>query len=631
MKGYERRQLESARVVVNAMMDTAADDAAAKGDAAKFVQERRLSKGQADNLVGDFGKLEGLPKSFHLPISGRASSPEDINRIRDERKPHIQAVTQRINELLAGGKEKLAESLKRDFDDWLNARESAASYLPYGEEFAKEIGAHLRELIDALDRKLAVVERELNDIAKEFEQLDVRVEAAKKKPHIWTGQGAVKKNIETACGNYSGAVDKQARKILAHAQIRYARDLAQALSSHAGSAGQHYAATRERMRAILDSLVDPGKEDVGKKENENPFDHTIKFVPEPPEFKTTSAEFITWCREKHGSLYAFTKKPDDEVKAGILEFVRADNMKLTDLSIEYVLKEALKLRDAKKEELYLSVKESLDQLSHLSAPLWRYNESEIPLTRKNINTKLSYCGVPDAENPVAEEYKGSWLAGTNTRFIGTIDRHRLIFFNITFGVPLFALQGIREMEHEYFAKRDNVPCDLSDRWKNYPNLIPKQAGSVMETFALAQVPDFGFIRRGKDNYYTVHLSVNGTPKEIKLAKGRKEAFEVFKDKLHIVQDVSDAIGEKLEGEDLNKLRELLHAYRDKLQAYGATKGNGYHNGGNGSNGTNGSHAHGEDAPAPEAEDAPPESEEDLEFIKYEIAAITNFDKGIRSL
>jgi hypothetical protein len=573
-KNYERRQLESAHAVVNAMMDAPADAAAAKGDAARFVQERLLAKGY----------------------------------------------------------QRLAASLKGDFDKWLDDRQSGAGYLTYGEEFAKEVSARLLEMIDALDRRLSDANSELNKVGAEFEQFDKRIEAAKKKPHFWTGQGKVSKSIEDACKNYNGVIDKQGRKLLYREQVRHARDLVQAIWSHADSAGKQYAAVKEKMRAILNNLVGSGKGADFKVDRQSPFDYMLQFAPRPPELKTTPAEFVKWCRERYGSVYSFTMKPDEEIEAGIMEFVRADNVKLADLSIDYLLEEALRLKNAvgngdarKQEEAYLMVKESLDQLSLLSAPLWRYNESEIPLTRKNINTKLSYCGVPNAEeNPPAESYKGSWLAGANTRFIETIDQHRLIFFNITFGVPLFALQGIKEMEHEYFAKRDAVPCHLSYKWKNYLNLIPKQVGSVIGAFALAQVPYFGFIK-SKDNYFTAHLKdVSGAAKEVPLARGRKEAFEVFRDKLHVVQNVSDAIVEKIDGEDLNKLKDVLQMYKDTLTDYVSSKEPSPNGGGNGSHSPNGNAAH------PDVEFTPPESEEDAEFINREIEAMVNFLKEISS-
>jgi hypothetical protein len=629
---YEKRQLESARAIINAMMQDNAGGGAAKADAAKFVQERRLGKGQVDNLLADLVKQEGAPKSFRIPMAGWKFDAEAGNRIKDMHKAHVDGESQGIKNQLDKSSQALAATLEGEFDTWRDARQSGSDYLTYGEELAKEVSAKLVETEDALGRKLSETEAALNRLTNEFGQLGDAIEKAKQKPRMWSSLATVKKNIETACGNYNGAIDKQCRTIQRREQVAHALELVRAFRSHVDTVAIQFAATKKKMRDVLDSLVDSDRGATFKVARPNPFEYTLQFMPPQPELKAGVVEFVNWCKEEYGSVYSFSQKTDEEVKEGVMKFVRADNLRLKDLSIDYLLNEALKMKsagergDEAKHREYLKVRQALDQLSNLAAPLWRYNESEIPLTRKNINTKLSYCGVPNGVNPPANKYKGSWLDGDNINFIETIDRHRLIFFNITFGIPLFALQGIKEMEQEYIAKRDTVPCHLSSRWKNDLYLIPKQVNSVIGTFALAQVPYFNFIKRDKNDFYTVHLKdVSGLPKEIQLEKGRIEAYEVFKDKLHVVQEVSDAIADKIEGENLGRLKDILLRYQDTLSSSISA------NGSDSNGGSNGSHHHNLAEPPQHEFSAPAHaSGEDQELIKQELEALANYVKEISS-
>lgn len=629
---YEKRQLESARAIINAIMKDDADNDAAQVDAAKFVQENRLGKNQVDNLLADLVKQEGAAKSFRIPTAGWKFDAEAANRIKDMHRAQVDGESQSIKNQLNKGSQALIETITREFDTWRDARQSGSDYLTYGEELAKEVDAKLLETEDALGRMLSDAKGALNRLTNEFGSLGDAIEKAKQKPHFWSGQRTVKKNIETACGNYNGAIDKQCRVILRREQIEHALELVRAVQLHVRMSATQFAAIKKKMRDVLDGLVDTDRGAAFKVVRQNPFEYTLQFMPPQPELKAGVTEFVNWCRQEYGSLYSFSQKPDEEVKDGIVKFVRADNLKLKDLSIDYLLNEALKMKstgeqgEEGKHGEYLKVRQALDQLSNLAAPLWRYNESEIPLTRKNINTKLSYCGVPDAADPPAKKFKGSWLDGDSINFIETIDQHRLIFFNITFGIPLFALQGIKEMEQEYIAKRDAIPCHLSSRWKNDLYLIPKQVNSVIGTFALAQVPYFNFIKRDKNNLYTVHLKdVTGFPKEIQLEKGRMEAYEVFRDKLHVVQEVSDAIADKIEGENLGTIKDILLRYQDALS--GSISANGSDSNGGG----NGSHPHNlAEPPQPEADAPAQASGEDQELIKQELEALANYVKEISS-
>lgn len=632
---YAMRQFASGRSVIEGLLSSHAD-AVAREDASAFVQGQRLGKAQIVNLLADRFRPTDLPTSFRIHIPDHVYTPEDGNDLRDVKYPrHVAEMRQKFKSLIGRDALPLAAEIAAAFDEVCNSRRSGKDYLTYREEFAKGVAAGLLELRDELDRKSLENEAKLSLVAKEFDELGERIEQAKKRPSFWKRwwwRESVSKNMEGACANYNGAVENQCKGFLLREQLTHSRDLAQSLWAHADSVVKECSATRAKMKTVLDGLEAPGQQAGTKGPREDPFEYTLQSSLRPPELKTTTAEFVAWCVARHGSVYSFIQQPDEKVKEGILEFVSADNVELSNVSIDDMLLEALKHKGAGEQNNghgqseYQAVKGALDQLSYLAAPLWRFNAEEIPLTRKNINTKLSYCGVPDSKEPVpAKQYSGSWLNGDGTNFVETIDPHRIIFFNITFGVPLFALQGIKEMEHEYFAKRDTVPCHLSKRWNTDASLVPKQVNSVMGTFALAVMPDFSIITADSGKLYSAHLKdSNGAEKTVKLDMGLKPAFKAFSNKLNVVQEVSDAIGIKIEEFDQAKLKEMLQDYKEWLTNFVAADGAGSNGHGNGSHQGNGGGA------KPDAAFNLPLTGEDEEFLKDMAKAVGNFDKEIGS-
>lgn len=638
---YERQQIASARSVIEGLLNSPAD-ADARDDASDFILNERLGKAQTDTLLIDRFRPTDLPTSFKIPLPDHVYTVDDGNDLRDTKHPqHKAEMRQNFKTLLGRDAQTLAASLAALFDKSSDARRASKDYLTYREEFAKGITAALVELRDEIDRKKAETDARLGRIDKEFEELSEQIERAKNGPGFWkrvknflTGGEGLSEKMEKACANYNGAVENQCRGLLLREQLSQARGLAQSLWSHADSVVKQCSATRTKMKAVLDSLEGTEQLAASKPEYDDPFEYTLQSSLRPPEMKTSTAEFVAWCVEQYGSVYSFIQQPDEGVKAGILRFVHADNAEKNNFSIDDMLTEALKYKDAGAQNNghgqieYQKVKQALDQLSFLAAPLWRFNAEEIPLTRKNINTKLAYCGVPSTKEPpgpAAKHYRGSWLNGDNTNFVETIDPNRLIFFNITFGVPLFALQGIKEMEHEYFAKRDTVPCHLSRKWNTDASLVPKQVGSVMGTFALAVMPDFSIITLDTDNVYVVHLKdPNGNEKTVRLDAGLKASYRAFSNKLHVVQEVSDAIGEKIEGFDPAKLKEILQRYNDWLKTYVTTNGASHNGQGNGTHTGNG------DGVKPEPPFDLPLAGEEEDFIKKMIEAIANFHKEIGS-
>lgn len=635
IREYEKKQFASAQTLIEQILQNTDAGDHAEAEAEKFIQRRHLGIEQITDLVGDLNRQQGSPsvKSHGIDIAPWTFNKDSGNDLRSKHNEHVERKSREFKDRVAHNLLQLTETFRNDLKAWQQENQSRPDFLAYTERFATTLGKRLQQLGDALKQRLSKAERDSGGI-----EFTTHGTALDKAASPFLGFGLSKK-MRAACIGYNGMIDRQCRNILLKEQLQQAIELAKALRESADEIARTCVSTRKKMREILDNLAVKHERLSVKYDQKNPFEYILQYMPDLPELEIRPAAFVNWCKERYGSLHSFMHKKNEEIEKGIMEFINADGVKLSELSIDLILKEVKEkaermkkertndggtdehLSDDQNELEFQHLKDILAQLSRLAAPLWRYNDSEIPLNHKSINTKLSYCGVPATEKPAAEDYRGSWLNGVNTKFIKTIDQHRMTFFNITFGVPLFALQGIKEMEQEYYSKRDTRPCHLNFRWTTYPDLVPKQIESVKGCFALALAPMFNLIRRGGDQIYTVHLD----ERRISLGKGMKEAYATFEGKPNIYSDVNDKILQLMDGEDLLKLKQKLQTYVDRLSEVVSLNGSKKDGANNGSEGKS------EVKHAPlDGEYPQPDSGEDKEFLNEMVETIKNFIRGISS-
>jgi hypothetical protein len=568
-KMYEKRHLESAKYLISDLFQKLAPDSFPDSDAVKFIQDNHLGVSQISHLLSDMGgsiRPLTIDDLTFNKAAGDSLIKKADNYLEKEEKNFKAAIDAKFAQV--------SDHIDESFDKLREEHLKKQDFLTYSDDFSAVLSKHLQDLEDALKHQLGMPEFDLTRI--NFTDQKEKIYEAKKG---WFGLGFfVSRSMKVACGNYAAQANNRVKAILKREQALKAINLVESLRAKAVEISQHCISIRSKMKEVLDNLTAKHEDEKFEPDKQNPFEHVLSYMPQMPELKPRPSEFIKWCREQHGSVYSFVNKSLEEIEKNIMDFVSADNVKLNDLSIDYVFQEAYSPtvsahQNGQPNKNFLDVKDALDRLSRLAAPLWRYNNSEIPLSR-NPASKISYCGVRDADlqpHPL-DPYKGSWLSSGKTEYITTIDQNRITFFNVTFGVPLFALQGIKEMHFEYYAKRTNNSCHLNHRGSGeLPDLIPLQAGFALSYFAVAQV--LGLIKKNRDHAYTVYLKTNnGMSNEFLLARGRKEAYTTFESTYNIVQAVKDVITEKMNSADKNSIVSRLEQYNNAQKKILSTDG-----------------------------------------------------------
>jgi hypothetical protein len=179
-----------------------------------------------------------------------------------------------------------------------------------------------------------------------------------------------------------------------------------------------------------------------------------------------------------------------------MSYVKECYRPLTDQSIEDILR--LGSPDILSKEL--------KQLRFKAAPLWRYDEGKIPLTRRSDISEAYYYGVPDASQTILNHTNvlGKVPHGEELPvFVSTLHPHRITLLRVKIGVPLFALHSIVDMERAYKDPDKTVSNHLHREWESLPNVIPRAAdGDALRWFAIAMAPEpFDLITRRGELYY----------------------------------------------------------------------------------------------------------------------------------
>lgn len=226
---------------------------------------------------------------------------------------------------------------------------------------------------------------------------------------------------------------------------------------------------------------------------------------------------------------------------------------LTSMNIEQVL------ADSNPED----VGEDLQQLGKLAVPLWKYQDAEIPAKQQHIITEFYYYGVESNNTIFSNPPLSSRLpkGKGNISFVPTGEPHKLTLFRVEIGVPLFTLNGIKDMELAYLDP-DKVFKHLHRNWTNLANLIPPEDdGGALRWFALALAPHPYSLIVNQKRQYVVHTdqarkSEDGT---LLLGDDRKSAFKAFKNNVSLVKEIAQKV-DRITHEDKEKARLSLETY-----------------------------------------------------------------------
>ena len=280
-------------------------------------------------------------------------------------------------------------------------------------------------------------------------------------------------------------------------------------------------------------------------------------------------EFIKFCKEQYQSMSKLANTKVPEIASNLNRFVDNYYGEVAVSAIEDVL-------DKMEPHRLASV---FNLLSELSAPLWCYDDSRMPLPHETI--KETCCiGVRDADDTILKQHEENvGLGKSSPSYISLVDSNRITMFTIKAGVPLFALEGMDDMEHSYYKWSDISSNHIDQRWKWFPDLIPSRYKATPEAnqvaalcFALALAPaPFAIISRDVATF-TLNLTKlhEGEPQSLLLGESILNAFRALRDmpeevnKLRLV--IKKIIEEGLEESKKNKTNVVKSALELQITA-----------------------------------------------------------------
>jgi hypothetical protein len=292
---------------------------------------------------------------------------------------------------------------------------------------------------------------------------------------------------------------------------------------------------------------------------ESPFEHVVRFAADEHRPALNGDDFFQWYRLTHGSVSLWADMRDENVQNQIMEYVVERYRPLAGQAID----DMLRLGGPE------SISHDLKQLNNLAVPLWRYDESKIG--SRSVIDEFYYYGVEDVSSTVLAdpEVHGKVPRGTTAPgLVSTLDSKRITLFKVKIGVPLFALQGIEDMERAYTDPEKRVSNHLHRDWESFPNLIPRVGGGeALRWFALAQAPDpFELITRRGEWYYIRTQSAKKVDNgELKLGQGRLNAFHAFEKNRDLIKEVEDKVNTvtRIKGQD--EISRVLREHSERLQ------------------------------------------------------------------
>ncbi len=549
---YESLQKESSQKLVDDILKLHANSEDIDASVYKFNQTYYLFDDNTEPFLQQLNKQgsnAGMG-TFKSQINAMAFNRNSLIEIRNRHERYLRNVESQINRDLRINYKQLKEQFSAGFQEWQEKSLARTDFLDYMKEVLKRLVDKIDRMKEAVQLQLDQSDSRLDDIPANFKEKEESISAASK------AYFKKAKKIKTACINYAGAVDMQRELIFRKEACRLASDLLSEYRIEIDKILQECRHFKTVLNRLLEDMAAGNTDAADNTAREhNPFESLLP-CPAPALGTRNTSDFIGWCNEKFGSLAALMKKPLNDVKDDIHSYIASRSGPAAEMTIDEVIK--AELRNPKNVDL----ESRLNYLSQLAAPLWFYNDGEIPLTRKTVS-KMAYCGVSNGDNPLIKNLKSGWLGGTPPTLIKTIDPNRITFFNISFGIPLFALNGIKEMEEEYYSKRTGS-CHLHRDWQKFPDIIPKRLGNPLSCFAIAQASGFELIQVVSDDY-TIYLSQNGGKRrEVSLGKDPEHAFRTFEEKQDDFEAVKQAILEIVNNQDKQVITNNLTHQKDNL-------------------------------------------------------------------
>ena len=553
---YEKMQLEDTqRLISNDLLGPTAVSEEIEQEVEQFISTHKLEINSLLEALSE--KKSGGQMRFGLTLAGIKFNQRAEQIIKDLHSRCYSTMEQQVSQQLEATFIQLETKIIDIINQWREKAIAEINGLDYTTKFVGQLKDKLGEIQLKIQDKYAHSKKQLSNI--KFNERIAKIGEATKALNPFTKE----RKIEAACQNYAGLVKQQCQMYIHMKRCDKAGELLIAINTYVDEIIQQQVRIRSSLDKSLAEIERQLKTVDTKTKSDNPFEHTIaRFDVEANRPKISHDDLIRWLREENKSIINWSEIKTKDVEAEIKEFMDDSYRSLTEMSIDEVL------RNSDPDE----VNQDLTQLWNLAFPLWRYDEGKIPTTDSEIINESCYYGTEDSSRTVLRDpvLSGKLPQGiTNPSFISTAESHRITLFRVKVGVPLFALYGIEDMEQAY-RNPSKAFKHLHKDWVSFKNLIPPEddQGSLC-WFALALALK---IIQKKGKYYCIdsQLSEENQHQEIRLGKGRIEAFKEFRHKKNrkLVQETEEKVEQKLDfirrSKSDEEIMTFLSGYQRKL-------------------------------------------------------------------
>ncbi|MEA5596471.1 tubulin-like doman-containing protein [Rivularia sp. UHCC 0363] len=535
---YERMMLEDAcKLLKHQLMASTAMDV--DSEIERFLQECKL--GEVNNVLNTLTESKGggqIKPEFR--IGEMRFERTALTTIQELYKRQLDKIEQQTVREIGLNFANLEQTATAAISTWWERGLNRPNGINYALKFLSKLSSQLDELQQSVQRKSKEAESSFNVLKLESQEEKIKQAAESLFPN--------KKAIQAACQRYKERVDQKWKMYLHWKRCDKAAELYGVLRTKVEE-------IQEKSRSIHSNLdkVDRDIQQIyssrnGQAPNDNPFIHTIQranLESKRPSF--TGEDFIRWYREKSQTLTSWSDKKVEDVRNEIIAFLMEIYRPLTSMSVEEVLANS-NPEDAGTD---------LEQLGKLAVPLWQYEESEIPTQQQHVINEFYYYGVESSNTVFSSPPLSSRLpkGRENPSFVPTGEHHKVTLFRVEVGVPLFAFNGMKEMELAYLDP-NKVFKHLDRNWTSFPNLIPPEDdGGALRWFALALAPDpYKLIVNHRRQYFVytdqARKLENGL---LLLGSDRKAAFKAFKGNSPLIKEIAE------------KVEDITHSDRDRTR------------------------------------------------------------------
>jgi len=548
MKINDARKLVSDGLINGVFLD---DDL--EGEVVRFLDDNKLREDDTDDVIDALSERDGGGRlRFPLTLGQMTFDKNAAATIKQLHVTHRGKMERSVAQALDTNYKGLLERASAAIGQWFEQAINRTNGVSYAQRFVDKLLAKLEWYQRMMESESKDEQEKLKTV--NFSTIEEQVREA--------GTAFIRREskVQTACENYKGLVDRESDLYLRRALRDKAAEFYGNLRSQVEDIQRRCGLIRLNLEAALKQFEQDYLDANRSLSVESPFEHTLRFDTEENRPAVTPEDFVRWYREEQGSLAAWADMRADEVTRDVMTFVTARYQPLTELSIDEVLH-----RGGSE-----NVSQDLKQLSTLAVPLWRYDEGKIPVVNRGIIDEIFHYGVEDADRTVLKEPKvnGKVPQGSNApSYVSTLDRHRITLFKVKVGVPLFALQGIDEMERAYKDPDKTVSNHLHQEWETFPNLIPRAGdGAALRWFAIAQAPEpFDIIKREGQWYYMKSQKGKRVDEgKLRLGQGRLNAYSHLEKNQELVRELEEKIDSITRTEGEGRISSVLREYSEQL-------------------------------------------------------------------